>query len=57
MAREKDSMTPEEFRTVGHRLVDWIADYRAGIARYPVMARTSPGEVRSRLPAEPPGES
>ncbi len=50
-------MTPEEFRTVGHRLVDWIADYRAGIARYPVMARTSPGEVRSRLPAEPPGES
>ena len=47
-------MTPEEFREAGHRLVDWIADYRAGLAGRPVMARTAPGEVRAALPAAPP---
>jgi aromatic-L-amino-acid/L-tryptophan decarboxylase len=47
-------MTPEEFRAAGHRLIDWIADYRAGLAELPVMARTAPGEVKARLPASPP---
>ena len=26
-------MTPEEFRRFGHRLVDWIADYREPASR------------------------
>ena len=26
-------MTPEEFRAAGHRLIDWIADYRARVER------------------------
>jgi aromatic-L-amino-acid decarboxylase len=47
-------MTPEEFRTIGHQLIDWIADYRAGVGRRPVMARTAPGAVRAQLPASPP---
>jgi aromatic-L-amino-acid decarboxylase len=49
-------MTPEEFRRVGHELVDWIADYRERVARgeFPVMARTTPGGLRAALPAEPP---
>jgi aromatic-L-amino-acid/L-tryptophan decarboxylase len=47
-------MTPEEFRTHGHRLIDWIADYRARAEAYPVMARTAPGEVKGRLPGSPP---
>src|SRR5579884_770139 len=47
-------MTPEEFRHFGHQLIDWVADYRAGIAERPVMARTAPGEVKSRLPTAPP---
>ena len=25
-------MTPEEFRSIGHRLIDWIADYRSTLA-------------------------
>ena len=47
-------MTPEEFREAGHRLIDWIADYRANVSRHPVMARTEPGEVKRQLPASPP---
>src|SRR5271165_3891010 len=49
-------MTPDEFRVIGHRLIDWIADYRATIANRPVMARTEPGEVKVRLPVLPPAE-
>jgi aromatic-L-amino-acid decarboxylase len=49
-------MTPEEFRRHGHRVVDWIADYQTRIASFPVLARVAPGEVRGRLPAEPPQE-
>ncbi|WP_092529255.1 aminotransferase class I/II-fold pyridoxal phosphate-dependent enzyme [Amycolatopsis arida] len=47
-------MTPEEFRAHGHRAVDWIADYLAGIESHPVRSRVRPGEVRSALPEHPP---
>ena len=47
-------MTPDEFREAGHRLIDWIADYRATAADRPVMARTGPGEVKAQLPLSPP---
>ncbi|HVC30457.1 MAG TPA: pyridoxal-dependent decarboxylase, partial [Steroidobacteraceae bacterium] len=49
-------MDIEEFRRLGHEVVDWIADYRARSARgeFPVMSRVTPGAVRSALPAAPP---
>ncbi len=47
-------MTPEEFRTIGHRVVDWVADYRTNIAERPVMAPSRPGGVRATLPESPP---
>jgi aromatic-L-amino-acid decarboxylase len=47
-------MTPDEFRRIGHRLVDWVSDYRARIAERPVMSRVEPGAVRAALPAVPP---
>jgi len=47
-------MTPEEFRKAGHRLIDWIADYRANVANFNVMAQTAPGEIRAHLPTSPP---
>jgi aromatic-L-amino-acid decarboxylase len=50
-------MSPEEFRRIGHQLIDWIADYRAKVASLPVMARTEPGEVRARFPVSPPEQA
>ena len=47
-------MTPDQFREFGHRLIDWIADYRATLADRPVMARTQPGEVKGQFPVSPP---
>jgi aromatic-L-amino-acid decarboxylase len=47
-------MNPEEFRRRGHQIIDRIADYRANVTQYPVMARTGPGEIKAALPAEPP---
>ncbi len=49
-------MTPDEFRQIGYRLIDWIADYRTRVPELPVMARTAPGEVKARLSAAPPAE-
>ncbi len=48
-------MTPDEFRTHGHRLIDLIADYRATIGTRPVMAPSEPGAIRALFPTEPPG--
>lgn len=47
-------MTPEQFRRLGHRLVDWIADYRERCATLPVRATSEPGAVRDALPDEAP---
>ena len=47
-------MDHEAFRRLGHALVDWVADYREGIAALPVMSRVKPGEVKAAFPAEPP---
>lgn len=47
-------MNTNEFRSAGHRVIDWVADYLEHVEQYPVLSRVKPGEVRSRLPAAPP---
>lgn len=47
-------MNSEEFRRHAHRMVDWMADFLAGIDQYPVRAQVQPGEIKSRLPLEAP---
>ncbi len=47
-------MDSETFRRLGHRLVDWIADYRESLPRRPVMSKVAPGAIRARFPSEPP---
>ena len=49
-------MTPDEFRRHGHEVVDWIADYYAGIESYPVLSRAEPGQLRASLPSKPPAK-
>ena len=48
------AMSPDEFRRLGHRAVDWIADYWSSLGSLPVLSRVAPGEVRSMLPPDPP---
>lgn len=50
-------MTPEEFRRYGHELIDWIADYRAKVAAYPVMSQAAPGDIKKNIPDSPPEQA
>ncbi|HLU24399.1 MAG TPA: pyridoxal-dependent decarboxylase [Longimicrobiales bacterium] len=49
-------MDPDTFRRYGHAVIDRIAEYLAHPERWPVLARTAPGELRAGLPATPPAE-
>lgn len=47
-------MSADEFRAVGHELVDWIASYLERVEDLPVRSQVEPGWVREQLPASPP---
>lgn len=52
----KDSyhLSVDEFRTQGHAVIDWLADYLATVEQRPVLAQVAPGEIRARLPERAP---
>jgi aromatic-L-amino-acid decarboxylase len=47
-------MDANEFRRFGHQLIDWVADYREGLAGRPVMSQVQPGEIRAAFSPHPP---
>ncbi len=47
-------MTPDEFRRLGHALVEWVARYREALPQLPVLSRATPGSIRAQLPVAPP---
>jgi aromatic-L-amino-acid/L-tryptophan decarboxylase len=47
-------MTPDEFRTLGREMVDWIASYMERAGSLPVLSRSAPGEILAQLPLHPP---
>ena len=49
-------LSADEFRALGHRAVDWIADYLAGVESRPVLSRLKPGDVLRALPEHAPVE-
>ncbi len=57
MSKKYVDMPPEEFRKYGHELIDWIADYFDNIEDYPVLAKINPGDIKSKLPKEPPQQA
>uniref|UniRef100_A0A0E0JP77 Tyrosine decarboxylase n=1 Tax=Oryza punctata TaxID=4537 RepID=A0A0E0JP77_ORYPU len=44
----------DEFRRLGHQVVDFIADYYAGLGDYPVHPSVTPGFLRRQLPVDAP---
>ncbi|HIE71838.1 MAG TPA: aspartate aminotransferase family protein, partial [Planctomycetes bacterium] len=48
------SMSAEEFRRLGHLVVDYLADYRANVANQPVACSPAPGDLLAQLPLTPP---
>jgi aromatic-L-amino-acid decarboxylase len=47
-------MSKEDFRRLGHDLIDWIADYFHDIDQRPVLAAIEPGSLKAQLPSTPP---
>ena len=50
-------MTPEQFRTHGHQLVDWMADYLGDVGTRRVVPDVKPGAIRRALPDAPPEQA
>ena len=47
-------MTPDQFRSVGHELIEWVASYMERVEELPVVPAVQPGDVRAMLPAAAP---
>ncbi len=47
-------MTADEFRRVGHELVEWTAAYMERVHELPVQPSVAPGDIRALLPAAAP---
>ncbi len=45
-----------DLRDDGAAALEWAASYLERVAELPVLSRVAPGEISSRLPAEPPEE-
>ena len=52
---ESHHMSGEAFRRHAHELIDWIIDYQERrVNDLPVLSQVEPGEIRDRLPQDPP---
>ncbi len=47
-------MSPEDFRRAGHDVIDWLADYQAGLEERSVLPNVKPGELIDKLAARAP---
>ncbi len=47
-------LTGERFRKAGYAAIDWVARYLDDLEEMPVLSQVEPGEIRARLPADPP---
>ena len=56
LAPDLGDMSKEDFRRLGHDLIDWVADYFEQIDERPVLAAMEPGDLKAKLPAAPPAQ-
>jgi len=56
LAPELGDMNKEDFRRLGHDLIDWIADYFDHIDELPVLAAIEPGDLKAKLPSSAPAQ-
>lgn len=47
-------MSPEQFRAVGYRLIDWIAEYHTALEDRPPTPQSAPGDLLAALPQSAP---
>lgn len=47
-------MTPDQFRAMARRAVDFIADYMESVEKLPVLSTVQPGDIARALPLQPP---
>lgn len=47
-------MKKDVFRKFGHEFVDWLAKYLESVEKYPVCSPVKPGEIKAKLPVNPP---
>jgi aromatic-L-amino-acid/L-tryptophan decarboxylase len=47
-------LNPDEFRALGHQVVDWIAEYLRKLETLPVQPHVQPGDLLARLPESAP---
>lgn len=47
-------ITSEEFERYGREVLAWVRRYHRCVEQYPVMPGVKPGEIRSKLPSNPP---
>jgi len=47
-------MPAEEFKSAGYKLIDWSTNYLKNIEEFPVLPDIKPGDIKSKLPSEPP---
>jgi aromatic-L-amino-acid decarboxylase len=47
-------MEKEKFRKIGYEFIDWVAGYMEDVEKLPVMSQAKPGQIKSRIPHDPP---
>ncbi len=47
----------EQFKRNSRLLIDWIADYLEDVEKYPVRSGVNYGDIRQKLPKQPPAKS
>lgn len=47
-------ISPTDFRSVAHAVVDWITDYLENPSAHPVRSRVQPGDIRNAMRKVPP---